>query len=146
MTEEITPGFSARFRRIIELAHAEARLRRSPLDDEHILVGMLIEGGSDAARLVVARGLTLDDARARISPNEDDIPTGAHIPFTDSAKRAVNRAQAEAARRSSYVSAEHLLLGLVDNDGSAATLLEIARDGDDLRAELIALIDQSHPS
>jgi hypothetical protein len=32
----------------------------------------------DAARLVVARGLSLDDARARMSRTEEDIAPGAH--------------------------------------------------------------------
>ena len=135
MTEGFSPGFSARFRRIIELAHEEARLHGSAVDDEHLLVGLLVDGGSDAARLVVARGLSLDDARGRMSQTEGDIAPGAHVPFTNSAKQAVERAQKEAARRWSPVSAEHMLLGLVDNDGTAATLLEIEPDGDDLRAE-----------
>ena len=144
MTEGISPGFSARFRRIIELAHEEARLHGIAVDDEHILVGLLVEGGSDAARLVVGRGLSLDDARARLSRAEEDIAPGAHVPFTNSAKQAVKRAQTEAARHRSPVSAEHMLLGLVDNNGTAATLLEIEPDGDDFRVELMALID--HPS
>jgi hypothetical protein len=37
-----------------------------------------------------------------------------------------------------------MLLGLRDNNGTAAALLEIEPEGDDLRAELMALID--HPS
>jgi hypothetical protein len=133
VTDGISPGFSARFLRIIELAHEEARLHGSAVDDEHILVGLLVEGGSDAARLVVGRGLSLDDARARMSRTEQDIAPGAHVPFTNSAKQAVEHAQKEAARRWSPVSAEHMLLGLVDNHGTAATLLEIEPDGDDLR-------------
>jgi hypothetical protein len=65
------------------------------------------------------------------------------VPFTSSAKQAVERVQKEAARRWSPVSAEHMLLGLVDNNGTAATLLEIEPDGDDLRVELMGSID--HP-
>ena len=143
MTEGVSPGFSAQFRGIIELAHEEARQHGGAVDDEHILVGLLVEGGSDSARLVVGRGLSLDDARARMSRTEEDIAPGAHVPFTNSAKQAVERAQKEAARRWSPVSAEHMLLGLVDNHGTAATMLEIEPDGDDLRAELMGLID--HP-
>jgi hypothetical protein len=39
--------------------------------------------------------------------------------------------------------AEHMLLGLVHKNGTAASLLEAERDDDDLRAELTRLID--HP-
>jgi Clp amino terminal domain, pathogenicity island component len=84
--------------------------------------------------MTFARGLT---------PSDHDIPPGAHVPFTNSARQAIERAQAEAARRSSLVDAEHMLVGLVDNNGTAASLLEAERDDDDLRAELTRLID--HP-
>ena len=139
MTEGISPRFSARFRRIIELAHEEARLHGSAVDDEHILVGLLVEGGTDAARLVVTRGLSLDHGRG-LMPRSGGHAPGAHVPFTSRAKRPSSCPHGSGSRWSP-VSAEHMLLGLVDNHGTAATLLEIEPDGDDLGAELMALID-----
>ena len=174
MSEGVSRGFSARFRAIIELAQDEARRCNRPLDDEHILIGLVAEGESDAAKLVAVRGLSADDMRARIPRSDVEIPPTARIPFspsvepprraksevasgrsfvsagqmlvglvefTPSAKEAIERAQAEARRRSSFVSAEHLLLGLVDNGGTAAMVLGALPDGHDLRAYLVALVD-----
>ena len=68
--------------------------------------------------------------------------TADHVPFTDSAKRAVDLANEESNHFGEPVSAEHLLLGLIRNDGSAAQLLQSAA-GDGLRAETVALLDSS---
>ena len=179
MSEGVSPGFSARFRAILDLAHDEARRCNSPLDDQHILIGLVAEGGSDAAKLVAVRGLSADDMPATIRRSDAESPSAVHVPptpsvdpppratseaasrrsfvsvgqrlvgvvvYTPSAKHAIERAQSEARRRSSFVSAEHLLLGLVENGGTAANLLEALPGGRDLRADVMALVDNTNNS
>ena len=168
-------GFSPTFRRIIELAHAEALRAGTPIDDDSLLAGLLVDGESDAARLLSACGLSLDVVRAALSPGVITQPvqrvpapmtvrrasesvspqallpatswrvelgdTADHVPFTDSAKRAIDLANDESNHFGGPVSAEHLLLGLIRNDGSAAQLLQSAA-GDGLRTELVALLER----
>lgn len=148
--------------------------RRLPVDDDSLL-GLLLEGDSDAARLLLARGVSLEQVRAasspgeisepardapvttRISPASDfvspeallpvtrwDVTLGddaSHAPFTDSVKRAIDFANDESIYFGGRVSAEHLLLALIRNDGSAARLLQTAV-GDGLRSDMVALLDR----
>ena len=67
--------------------------------------------------------------------------TADHVPFTASAKRAIDFANDESIYHGGPVSAEHLLLALIRNNGSAARLLQTAA-GDGLRSELVALLDR----
>ena len=168
-------GFTPTFRRVIELAHAEAARAGYPVDDDSLLAGLLFEGDSDAARLLLARGVSLELVRAALSPGEISEParhapvtkrsphasdsvspdallpatrwqvelgdTADHVPFTASAKRAIDFANDESIYHGGPVSAEHLLLALIRNNGSAARLLETAAD-DGLRSELVALLDR----
>lgn len=53
-----------RIKRVFELAELEAkRLHHTYLGTEHLLLGILREGQSTAARILKARGLTLATAR-----------------------------------------------------------------------------------
>jgi ATP-dependent Clp protease ATP-binding subunit ClpA len=93
-----SPGFSGCARRIIELANAEGLQSGGRVDDVHILVGLLAEGGSEAARMLNVHGLSLADVRSQVtSPTAKDLAVD-HVPFTPSARAAVKLAQKEAAR------------------------------------------------
>jgi hypothetical protein len=60
-------GRSAEVRRIVELAGEEAsRFGHCYIGPEHLLVGMLREHGSGAARILQAEGVDLDAARAAL--------------------------------------------------------------------------------
>ncbi|WP_431977010.1 Clp protease N-terminal domain-containing protein [Micromonospora haikouensis] len=63
------PGgpFSPRSKKALELALREAlRLRHRHIGTEHILLGLLREGGGPAALVLTAAGLDLDDLRRRV--------------------------------------------------------------------------------
>jgi hypothetical protein len=159
--------FSPTFRRVIDLAHEEAVQAGAAVDDDYLLAGLLIEGESDAARLVFARGVSLEQVLASLprdgAPsasrgrgprqpgdfvNDESISQGqdwqvtlgdgvGHAPLTKSAQRVIGFASDESIYHGGQVSAEHLLLGLIRNDGSAAGLLRAAVG---LRADLVALL------
>ncbi|WP_229401335.1 Clp protease N-terminal domain-containing protein [Micromonospora okii] len=63
------PGgtFSPRSKKVLELAIREAmRLRHRHIGTEHILLGLLGEGGGPAALVLTEAGLDLDDLRRRV--------------------------------------------------------------------------------
>ena len=135
--EPISPGFSATFRRIVELAHKEAVQVPAPLDHDYLPAGLLAEGKS-AAEMLAAQGVSLDRVRTGLSRGtvSDAEPPG-HVPLTSEAKIAIDVATKRSARRGERVSAEDLLLALLDGGGNAAHLLEVcAVNVDDLRTNL----------
>jgi ATP-dependent Clp protease ATP-binding subunit ClpA len=140
VTQRVSPGFSTLSRAIIVRAVAEAREARTEVDDDCILLGLLTEGDCAAATILKDRGLSAEHVRAELRQGRlTDAEAAAHVPFTPSARQAVRRAGELAAHGGHQVSAEHLLLGLIDNFGSAATLM--TRRGlsvHDIRAELRA--------
>jgi Clp amino terminal domain, pathogenicity island component len=84
--------------------------------------------------------VTVQDSQAEIS---DDGSAG-HVPFTATAHQVIKRAHDASVARSESVSAEQLLLALVEGGGTAAHLLDangIDREG--LRSDLLVLLD--HP-
>jgi len=111
-------------RRAVILAQDEAReLGHGFLGAEHLLLGLLAEGEGVAARVLDSLGISLEEARDRveeIAGRGQDTPAG-HIPFTPSAKQALERALREAMQLGhTYVGTEHLLLSLLAEDGGVA--------------------------
>ncbi|MGB2572276.1 Clp protease N-terminal domain-containing protein [Micromonospora citrea] len=59
--------FSPRARKVLELSLREAlRLRHRHIGTEHLLLGLLREGGGPAALVLTEAGLSLDDLRRRV--------------------------------------------------------------------------------
>jgi ATP-dependent Clp protease ATP-binding subunit ClpA len=134
-----------RTKKVIELAIDEARkLGHSHVGTEHLLLGLVREGGHIGAKALESLGVTLETVRERImttlgQPQQPGIGTGpsASAPysneqfagpfdrFTDRAKRVLALAQDEAMRfNHNYIGTEHLLLGLIrEKDGVAARAL-----------------------
>jgi hypothetical protein len=168
MDEPIWQGLSPTFVRVYRSAYAEALRFDGPVDDDTLLAGLLADAHTDAARALLARGVSLDQVRDGLTRAE--IPTPAsrpspavraprksdtvdpallepkvtwtvlfddsdpHVPFTESARRALHLASAESFTRGGKVSAEDLLLALLRSGGTAAQLLADHADG--LRADL----------
>jgi ATP-dependent Clp protease ATP-binding subunit ClpA len=134
-------------RRVVAAAEEEARRFGHPhVGTEHLVLGLLIEGESPAAQALEAAGATLAGARDKVTEavgqNRPDA-SGRDLPFTPRAKRALERASRfSLQRRDSYVSTEHLLLGVLDVEGRAGQVLRglgvdvvSLRDSVDLGAE-----------
>src|SRR5579884_4178660 len=106
--------FTERARRSIVLTQEEAqRLGNNYIGTENILLGILNEGESDAAKVLAKHGVTLESARAKFERHAGE-PGGREIVFTPRAKRGVELAYEAGARLGlRYIGTEHLLLGLI---------------------------------
>ncbi len=121
--------FTERARRVIILAREEAeRHHHEYLGTEHILLGMLKDGGGIAITVLQKAGLSVDQIRLEV---ERHLPRNANslivgeIPFTPKAKKVLEYAVEEARLMGhNYIGTEHLLLGLLkEKEGIAAKVL-----------------------
>jgi len=136
---EIT--LSPRTKKIIELAIDEARkLGHSHVGTEHLLLGLVREGGHTGAMALESLGVTLEKVRHQViatlgqpAPEAAAAPAPPHggsfgpfDRFNDRAKRVLAFAQEEAIRfKHNYIGTEHLLLGLVrEGESVAAKVLD----------------------
>ena len=121
--------FTQRARRVLSLAQEEAeRLNHSYISSEHVLIGLLLEEGGVAGR--VLRELGLDVNRVQAMVERLSSSPGTKTPFTKvelspSTKRILELAVEEARTLGKhYISTEHLLLGLArQNEGMAVDVL-----------------------
>ena len=121
--------FSDKAIKVVMLSQEEARrLGHNFVGTEQLLLGILGEGTSVAAKQLLDRGVTLEDARREV---ESIIGRGsgfipAEIPFTPRAKRVFEGSLQEARQLgNNYIGPEHILLGLLqDEEGVAAKVLE----------------------
>jgi ATP-dependent Clp protease ATP-binding subunit ClpC len=128
----------------VDRAEAHARsLGSSVVGTEHLLVG-IIGGASDAADALVAAGATVAATRAKVAETAGPASPTTHgeaEPDPSSrASRAVGRAHRFShADRSEEVRARHLLLGLLDVEGTGGQVLRgIGVDVARLREALLA--------
>ena len=121
--------FTERARRVIILAREEAeRHHHEYLGTEHILLGMLKDGGGIAITVLQKVGLGVDQIRLEV---ERHLPRNANslivgeIPFTPKAKKVLEYAVEEARLMGhNYIGTEHLLLGLLkEKEGIASKVL-----------------------
>jgi ATP-dependent Clp protease ATP-binding subunit ClpA len=119
--------FSDRARSAVELAELETRrLGHHRIGTEHLLLGILSEGDSDQAQALKAAGATLDGARGKVAEAVGmnlDRYEGDPV-YTARAKRAIERASRFSLQRlDEQVETEHLLLGILDVEGTACQVL-----------------------
>ena len=131
--------FTDRARRVIVLAQQEARLLgHGYIGTEHLLLGLLADGGGTAAQALESLGVTLDAAREQVREmvGEGQRPQTqpGHIPFTPPAKKVLELSLREALNLGDdHIGTEHLLLGLLaEADGVGAQV--VARLGASRRA------------
>jgi ATP-dependent Clp protease ATP-binding subunit ClpC len=113
--------FTDRARRVVVLAQEEARmLNHNYVGTEHILLGLIREGGGVAAQALESLGITEEAARQQV---EEVVGAGqpgsqkGHLPFTPRAKKTLQLSLREAiALGHAYIGTEHILLGLVRAD------------------------------
>jgi hypothetical protein len=110
---------------VIGAARSAARDNGSDeVHNEHIVIGLLSEPVGLAARSIVALGGSPDDIRtvmgALVSPGGRAKAKRAH--FNRGAKKTIELSLREAVRLGHpYIGTEHLLLGLLRNQGEVAT-------------------------
>jgi ATP-dependent Clp protease ATP-binding subunit ClpC len=115
--------FTQRARRVLSLAHQEAeRLRQSYIGTEHLLLGLILEDGGVASRVLRELGLDaqrIEEVILRITGPGTAFPS--KLDLSPGTQKALEFAVDEARRMSHhYISTEHLLLGLVRLDEGVA--------------------------
>ena len=121
--------FTERARRVIILAREEAELyRHEYLGTEHILQGVIKDGGGIAVAIIQKAGTDLTQLKKELEKN---LPRSSSsliigdIPFTSRAKKILEFAVEEArSLNHNYIGTEHLLLGLLkEKEGVACRIL-----------------------
>lgn len=136
--------FTNQSRRVVVLAQEEARmLNHNYIGTEHLLLGLLHEGRSSAARALESMGVTLGAARDEVvaSIGRGKAEPSGHIPFTPPVKKSLELSLREALDRGdSYIGTGHLLLGLIrQGDNMALKILgKLGADTGELRGRVIA--------
>jgi uncharacterized protein (TIGR03435 family) len=124
--------FTLRARRVLFYARSEvSQLGSSAVEPEHILLGVLDEGKGLGSRILARTGGTLDDFRSDIIrrlTRREKISESDDIPFSASCERVLQYAAEEADRLlHNAIGTEHLLLGLLREEGSVASEVLSAR-------------------
>ena len=135
--------FTDRARKVLQLAKLEAiQLRHEYMGCEHILLGLLKDGGGVAANVLKNLGVDLDVSRLGIIPGVAKVVPEGPMPQTPRAKRVVEHAAREARLLGhNYVGTEHLLLGLIWDAGLAGDLLKAQGvTVEKVREEVVALV------
>ena len=121
--------FTERARRVIILAREEAELyRHEYLGTEHILQGVIKDGGGIAVAIIQKSGVDLGQLKRELEKN---LPRSSNsliigdVPFTSRAKKVLEFAVEEArSLNHNYIGTEHLLLGLLkEKEGVACRVL-----------------------
>jgi ATP-dependent Clp protease ATP-binding subunit ClpC len=144
--------FTERARRVIILARTEAEKRQHEyLGTEHLLLGIVKEGGGVASSVLQNMGISLRqleaELEARMPPSENILTLG-EIPFSPRAKKVLELAVEEARLLGqNYIGTEHLILGITKEDSStaAAVLKGLGVNLSTLRKETIAIQKISAP-
>jgi ATP-dependent Clp protease ATP-binding subunit ClpC len=143
--------FTDRARRVVVMAQEDARvLNHDLVGTEHILLGLIHEGGGVGPRALESLGISLDVVRQEV---EEVIGRGQHerpgsIPFTPRAKKVLDLSVAEAAQLGhDYVGTEHILLGLIreGNGVAAQVLVKHGADPNRVRQQVIWLLSSQQP-
>ena len=142
--------FTDKARKVLVLAQDEARSLHQPyVGTEHLLLGLIQEKEGLAAqalgRLEVTYDAVVQAIRQTVAIDEGADVSG-HLSFTPRVKRVLENALREAMQMGqSYISTEHLLLGIVrEGEGTALDVLaRLGKSGDDVRSALNDLVGQS---
>ncbi len=144
--------FTERARKVVFYAQEEAqKFGEGYVSTEHLLLGLVRESDSVAARVLERLGVSLSRIRAEV---EKQLPRGDARPsqdmtLTPRAKRVIDLAYDEARNlNNNYIGTEHLLLGLIrEGDGLAGRVLaKLGVDLERARREVGALQDNESSS
>lgn len=133
---------------MVILAREESRsLNHSYIGTEHLLLGLLREGGV-AAKALEEMEVRLEDARRWVREiiGEGGAPEAGQVMFTPRGKKVLELSLREALQLGhSYIGAEHILLGLIrEGHGVAAQVLhQLNVDLNELRQALVRLLAAS---
>jgi ATP-dependent Clp protease ATP-binding subunit ClpC len=144
--------FTERARKVVFYAQEEAqRFGEGYVSTEHLLLGLIRESDSVAARVLDRMGISLSRLRNEVERQlpRGDARSAQEMQLTPRAKRVIDLAYDEARQlNNNYIGTEHLLLGLIrEGDGLAGRVLaKFSVDLEKARGEVMALQDNESSS
>lgn len=143
---------TAHFRHMLELSQEEARqLQHNYIGTEHLLLGILREEESMAARALKRPEVTVSRVRAEIAMlvgRGDTLPAGP-LALTLRAKKVLELAASEAqSLNQQRIDSGHLLLGIIEEGGglAAGVLQRLRVDLAQVRSDLIDMLNATQES
>lgn len=137
--------FSARAQKVVRLAGEEAqRLQQSAVGSEHLLLGLLREGESAAARVLEVLGVTLERMREAIedAQGKEEGAAQSEITFSAEGSMAIEMAMKEAERQFLPPGSTGQLLGSIHtSEGEAEKILQDGKLPQDWEALGVTLED-----
>jgi ATP-dependent Clp protease ATP-binding subunit ClpC len=120
--------YTERARRVLFFARYEAsQLGSMSIETEHLLLGLIREGKGLTSRIFARSHLALENIRKEIEGRtifREKVSTSVEIPFSPETQRVLQFSAGEADRLlHNYIGTEHLLLGILREDRSAAAAL-----------------------
>nr|POF25733.1 atp-dependent clp protease atp-binding subunit clpt1, chloroplastic [Quercus suber] len=144
-SSEKTPKWSARAIKSFGMAELEARKIKYPnTGTESLLMGILVEGTSIAAKFLRANGITLFKVREEtvnlLGRSDMYNFSPEHPPLTEPAQRALDWAVAEKLKsgESGEITVTHMLLGIWSEKDSAGHKIMASLGFDDEKAKELA--------
>ena len=142
--------FTDKARKVLVLAQEEARALHQPyVGTEHVLLALLKEKEGLAAQALDHLGVTYEATLTcvqQLIKGDASTDVSGHLSFTPRVKRVLENSLREAMQMGkSYISTEHLLLGIVrEGEGTAIDVLrKLGVEGDVIRSSLNDMVGQS---
>ncbi|MDR2137915.1 MAG: ATP-dependent Clp protease ATP-binding subunit, partial [Synergistaceae bacterium] len=141
--------FTERGKKVIQLAHREAlKMGHSVIEPEHILLGIIYEGGGLGYQALVALGLNLNEIRVQLEEamgRSQPTLKAIDLPLSPRVKKALELAMREARNMGiNYVGTEHILLGILADTGSMVSqyFLAMGIDVPMVQKQILALMPE----
>src|SRR3972149_2464567 len=117
--------FTEKAKRVLFLARYEAsQMGSRVIGTEHLLLGLLKEGEEVTREIFMRSNISVEMLRAELEnqgPSREKVSTSVEIPFSEETKKVLTFSEEEAERLlHNYIGTEHLLLGLLRVETSAA--------------------------
>jgi ATP-dependent Clp protease ATP-binding subunit ClpA len=144
--------FTPRAQQVLALSRKEAeRLNHHFVGTEHLLLGLIRLGQGVAVTVLAKLGLDLETTRREVEKFAGPGPvqkTDAAIPYTPRVKKVLALAAKDAkALNHTYVGTEHILLGLLLEDGglAAKVMKNLGVDTEKTRQEILRELAANNP-
>ena len=140
--------FTQRARRVLSLAHKEAeRMKHTQIGTEHLLLGLLLDQGGIAGRVLRELGLDIESVLTiteRITGIGDY--SGDALALSQGTQRVLELAVEEARNLSHhYIGVEHILLGLVSYEKGVANdvLMQLGLTSEQIRRQTLRMMEET---
>ncbi|MFV1949075.1 MAG: ATP-dependent Clp protease ATP-binding subunit [Anaerolineales bacterium] len=140
--------FTQRARRVLSLAHKEAeRMKHDKIGTEHLLLGLLLDQGGIAGRVLRELGLSVESVLT-ITERITGVGeySGEALALSQGTQRVLELAVEEARNLSHhYIGVEHILLGLISYGKGVANdvLIQLGLTADQIRRQTLRMMEEA---